>query len=325
MTFSYVVNTFADQVYKIPSPDADISTLTVKVKPNESSTTSDTYSRVDNVTNLTASSRVYFLSEGEDMRYEIKFGDDSIGRSLKDGEVVVLEYLTTQGSAANDTTKLTFRGIIEDSNSRRYAANTIDVDVTTSAYGGSDPESVESIKYNAPRFYSAQYRAVTAQDYAVLTKKVYDNAKSVVAYGGDSLNPPIYGKVYILSTDKSGSLLNDATKKSISADLRQYAMASIDPVIIDPENIYIYNKIFVQYDTGCGDNTTKIKTDVQNGINEWAAQTEINNFNSTFRSQSFEKAITLSSKCVADVSLQTTVVEIRQTRYKSDKYLHYCD
>ena len=131
------------------------------------------------------------------MRYEIKFGDDSIGRSLKDGEVVVLEYLTTQGSAANDTTKLTFRGIIEDSNSRRYAANTIDVDVTTSAYGGSDPESVESIKYNAPRFYSAQYRAVTAQDYAVLTKKVYDNAKSVVAYGGDSLNPPIYGKVYI--------------------------------------------------------------------------------------------------------------------------------
>ena len=308
MTFSYVVNTFADQVYKIPSPDADISTLSVKVKPNESSTTSDTYSRVDNVTNLTASSRVYFLSEGEDMRYEIKFGDDSIGRSLKDGEVVVLEYLTTQGSAANDTNKLTFRGIVEDSNSRRYASNTIDLEVTTSAYGGSDPESVESIKYNAPRFYSAQYRAVTAQDYAVLTKKVYDNAQSVVAYGGDSLNPPIYGKVFIAVQTKSGSLLNDATKKSISADLRQYAMASIDPVIIDPENIYIYNKIFVQYDTGCGDNTTTIKTHVQNGINEWAAQTEINNFNSTFRSQSFEKAITLSSKCVADVSLQTTVV-----------------
>ena len=242
------------------------------------------------------------------MRYEIKFGDDSIGRSLKDGEVVVLEYLTTQGSAANDTNKLTFRGIVEDSNSRRYASNTIDLEVTTSAYGGSDPESVESIKYNAPRFYSAQYRAVTAQDYAVLTKKVYDNAQSVVAYGGDSLNPPIYGKVFIAVQTKSGSLLNDATKKSISADLRQYAMASIDPVIIDPENIYIYNKIFVQYDTGCGDNTTTIKTHVQNGINEWAAQTEINNFNSTFRSQSFEKAITLSSKCVADVSLQTTVV-----------------
>ena len=308
ITFSYVVNTFASQVYKIPSPDADISTLTVKVKPNESSTTSDTYSRVDNVTNLTSTSRVYFLSEGEDMQFEIKFGDDSIGRSLKDGEVVVLEYLTTKGAEANDVNTLTFKGIIEDSNSRRYAATQVDLTVKNAAYGGSDSESVESIKYNAPRFYSAQYRAVTAQDYAVLTKKVYNNAKSVVAYGGDSLNPPIYGKVYIAVQTKSGSSLNDATKKSISADLRQYAMASIDPVVIDPEDIYIYNKIFVQYDTGCGDDTTKIKTDVQKGINEWAEQTEINNFNSTFRSQSFEKAITLSSKCVADVSLQTTVV-----------------
>ena len=141
-----------------------------------------------------------------------------------------------------------------------------------------------------------------------MTKKVYDNAKSVVAYGGDSLNPPIYGKVFIAVQTKTGSLLNDATKKTISSDLRQYAMASIDPVIIDPEDIYIYNKIFIQYDTGCGDDTTTIKTDVQQAINQWATQTEINNFNSTFRSQSFEKAITLASKCVADVSLQTTVV-----------------
>lgn len=322
ITFSYVVNTFASQVYKIPSPDADISTLTVKVKPNESSTTSDTYSRVDNVTNLTSTSRVYFLSEGEDMQFEIKFGDDSIGRSLKDGEVVVLEYLTTKGSEANDVNKLTFKGIVEDSNSRRYAATAIDLTVKNSAYGGSDSESVESIKYNAPRFYSAQYRAVTAQDYAVLTKKVYNNAKSVVAYGGDSLNPPIYGKVYIAVQTKSGSSLNDATKKSISADLRQYAMASIDPVIIDPEDIYIYNKIFVQYDTGCGDDTTKIKTDVQKGINEWAEQTEINNFNSTFRAQSFEKAIALASKCVADVSLQTTIVRyIKPVTNQTNTYI----
>ena len=322
ITFSYVVNTFASQVYKIPSPDADISTLTVKVKPNESSTTSDTYSKVDNVTNLTSTSRVYFLSEGEDMQFEIKFGDDSIGRSLKDGEVVVLEYLTTKGSEANDVNKLTFKGIVEDSNGLRYPATAIDLTVKDSAYGGSDSESVESIKYNAPRFYSAQYRAVTAQDYAVLTKKVYNNAKSVVAYGGDSLNPPIYGKVYIAVQTKSGSSLNDATKKSIAADLRQYAMASIDPVIIDPENIYIYNKIFVQYDTGCGDDTTTIKTDVQKGITEWAEQTEINNFNSTFRAQSFEKAITLASKCVADVSLQTTVVRyIKPVTNQTNTYI----
>ena len=203
VNFTYVVNTFASQNYKVPSEDADISTLTVKVRPNESSTEFDLYNRVDTVTNLTPTTRAFFLAEGEDMRYEVRFGDDSVGRALKDGEVVEFEYVVTSGGEAND---------------------------------------------------------------------------------------------------------NDATKKSIAADLRQYAMASIDPVIIDPEDIYIYNKIFVQYDTGCGDDTTTIKTDVQNAINQWAAQTEINNFNSTFRSQSFEKAITLASKCVSDVSLQTTVV-----------------
>ena len=306
--FSYVVNTFGRQVFTIPSAEADISTLTVKVKPNEASTTSDIYVKVDNVTNLSATSRVYFLSEGEDMRFEIKFGDDSIGRALKDGEVVELEYLVTQGAVANEVNDIQFNGRVVDSNGSSYSSSLVQTSIVETSYGGAAAESIESIKYNAPRYYSSQYRAVTAQDYAILTKKVYDNAKSVVAYGGDSLNPPIYGKVFIAVQTKTGSLLNDATKKTISSDLRQYAMASIDPVIIDPEDIYIYNKIFIQYDTGCGDDTTTIKTDVQQAINQWATQTEINNFNSTFRSQSFEKAITLASKCVADVSLQTTVV-----------------
>ena len=189
-----------------------------------------------------------------------------------------------------------------------------------SGYGES-AESIESIKYNAPRYYSSQYRAVTAQDYAIITKKVYDNAHSVVAYGGDSLNPPIYGKVYIAIKTKTGSLLNDQTKKSIAADLRGYAMASIDPVVIDPENVYIYPKVFVQYDTGCGSDTSTIKTNVSQAIEDWATQTEINNFNSTFRSSQFEKAITLADKCVSDVSLQTTILRyIRPTTNQTNTY-----
>ena len=308
VSFSYVVNTFATQVYSVPSADADISTLVVKVKPNESSTTSDIYSRVDNVTGVTATSRAYFLSEGEDMRFEIKFGDDSIGRALKDGEVVELEYLVTSGAEANGVNKVSFKGRITDSNGAAYSPSLVTTTLKETTYAGQSAETIESIKYNAPRYYSSQYRAVTAQDYAVLTKKLYDNADAVVAYGGDSLNPPIYGKVFIAVKTKTGSLLNDATKKSIAADLRQYAMASIDPVVIDPENLYIYNKIFVQYDTGCGDDASVIKTQVQNTVNDWSSQTGINNFNSTFRSQSFEKAIGLASKCVTDISVQTTIV-----------------
>ena len=308
LNFSYVVNTFASQIYKIPSENCDLSTLSVNVKATETSTTSDLYTRVDTISNLTATSRIYFISEGEDMRYELKFGDDSIGRALSDGEVVTLEYLVTDGEPANDVNVFNFIGRLSDSAGRSYTSQSVTMTLNEKSGYGESAESIESIKYNAPRYYSSQYRAVTAQDYAIITKKVYDNAHSVVAYGGDSLNPPIYGKVYIAIKTKTGSLLNDQTKKSIAADLRGYAMASIDPVVIDPENVYIYPKVFVQYDTGCGSDTSTIKTNVSSAIEDWATQTEINNFNSTFRSSAFEKAITLADKCVSDVSLQTTIL-----------------
>tara|TARA_B100001250_G_scaffold318303_1_gene280949 strand:+ start:19437 stop:21461 length:2025 start_codon:yes stop_codon:yes gene_type:complete len=321
LQFSYTVNTFASQVYKIPSENCDISTLTVNVKANETSTTSDLYNKVDTITSLTPTSRVYFLSEGEDMRYEIKFGDDSIGRALSDGEVVTLEYLVTDGAEANDVNVFNFIGRCEDSLARTYTASDITMTLKMKSGNGEVAETIESIKYNAPRYYSSQYRAVTAQDYSIITKKVYDNAESVVAYGGDSLNPPIYGKVYIAIKTKTGSLLNDQTKKSIAADLRGYAMASIDPVVIDPENVYIYPKVFVQYDTGCGSDTSTIKTNVSAAVEAWATQTQINNFNSTFRSSQFEKAITLADRCVTDVSLQTTVLRyIKPTTNQTNTY-----
>ena len=308
VTFQYVVNTFATQNYKVPSEDADINTLSVRVKANESSTTSDLYNLVDTITGLTASTRVYFLSEGEDMRYEIKFGDDSVGRALKDGEVVMFEYLVTSGDEANDVDRFSYTGRMTDTLGQSYAPAAVTLTKLARSQNGTAAETIESIKYNAPRFYSSQYRAVTAGDYAILTKKVYPNADAVVAYGGDSLNPPVYGKVYVAVKTATGATLNDATKKSIAADLRKYAMASIDPVIIDPENLYIYTKVFVLYDTGSSSDTSTIKTNVQTSISQWATQTQINNFNSTFRSQAYEKAITLSNNAITDVSLQVTLL-----------------
>ena len=283
VSFNYIVNTFAKQEYTIPAQDVDIATLSVKVKANESATASDLYSRVDNITGLTATSRAYFLSEGEDMRYQVRFGDDSVGRAVTDGEVITLEYLTTSGPEANEVQSFSFIGNITDSLGISYGATDATVVVKDRSQQGALAETIESIKYNAPRYYSAQSRAVTAQDYALITKRVYTNADSVVAYGGDSLNPPIYGKVFIVVKTKTGTTLNDITKKQIASDLRQYAMASIDPVIIDPDNIYIYTKVFVLYDTGSGSNASTIKTNVQNAINDWASQTQINNFNSTFK------------------------------------------
>lgn len=307
--FSYLVNTFAKQKYIIQAQDADISTLTVRVKPNESATASDLYSRVDNITNLDETTRVYFISESDDMRYQIRFGDDSIGRSVKDGEVILLRYMVTSGKEANGVQNFSFIGTIKDSNTLTYAASTVDVVVKAKSQLGDDAESVESIKYYAPRYYSAQYRAVTAQDYEVITKNIYNNAEAVVAFGGDTLNPPVYGKVYLVIKTKTGSLLNDQTKKNLTNQLRSYAMASIDVVITDPDNIYINPKIFVNYDTGCGSNTSQIKSDISQAILDWGKQTRINNFNSSFSSQSFERAIELSNKCITEVSTQVTLLK----------------
>ena len=309
INFSYTVNTFATQTYTIPSESVDTDTLSVRVKANESSTTSDLYSRVNNITNLTANSKSYFLSEGEDMRYEVTFGDDSVGRAVKDGEIINLEYLTTSGAEANGVKLFSFIGRAVDTFDQSYSSAAFEITVKEQSQQGTSAESIESIKYNAPRYYSAQSRAVTAQDYALITRDIYNNAQSVVAYGGDALNPPVYGKVYIVIKTKTGTNLNDITKKEISADLRRYAMASIDPVVIDPDELYIYNKIFALYDTGCGSNASDIKTNIQNSITQWASQTGINNFNSTFKAQDFQRSIILSDSCISDLSVQTTLLK----------------
>ena len=309
INFSYTVNTFATQTYTIPSESVDTDTLSVRVKANESSTTSDLYSRVKNITNLTANSKSYFLSEGEDMRYEVTFGDDSVGRAVKDGEIINLEYLTTSGAEANGVKLFSFIGRAVDTFDQSYSSAAFEITVKEQSQQGTSAETIESIKYNAPRYYSAQSRAVTAQDYALITRDIYNNAQSVVAYGGDALNPPVYGKVYIVIKTKTGTNLNDITKKEISADLRRYAMASIDPVVIDPDELYIYNKIFALYDTGCGSNASDIKTNIQNSITQWASQTGINNFNSTFKAQDFQRSIILSDSCISDLSVQTTLLK----------------
>lgn len=309
VTFSYIVNTFGKQTYKIPSEDADVSTLVVRVRPNESSTQFDLYSRAETVATVTPTTRSYFLSETEDMRYEIRFGDDSVGRAVKDGEVIDLEYLVTSGSEGNQVSQFNFIGKIVDNFGRSFSSTSISVTVKDKSQQGDAAESIESIKYNAPRYYSAQYRAVTAQDYAVITKNIYNNADSVVAYGGDSLNPPVYGKVYIVIKTKSGTNLNDATKSQVANLLRPYAMASIDPVIIDPDDVYINVKVFALYDTGSGSNPSEIQTDISNAITDWGSQTKINNFNSTFRAAQLEKAITLSNRSITDTSLQATILK----------------
>lgn len=310
VTYSYTVNEFIKQSYTIPTSSADISTLSVRVRANESSTTSDVYNYVDNVTTVTATDRVYFLSEGEDMRYEVFFGDGVIGRKLGDGEIIDLNYLITKGAEANGVSKFTFVGRFVDSNNNSYGAAQTAFEVAEKSNFGDAAESLESIKYLAPRFYSAQYRAVTSQDYEVITKKIYSNAKSVVAYGGDELTPPIYGKVFVAIKTKTGSKLNDATKKSLSTQLRSFAMASIESVIVDADTMYVYPKVYLNYDPACsGRAVSAIGTNAINAVTDWATTSGINNFGSSFSLGNFERAVVDSDACITDSSTQISLLK----------------
>ena len=310
LDFEYVVDTFERQRYFIPNEDADIDTLRVSVRPNEQSTQIDTYNRVDKVTDLDGSSRIYYINESDDMRYEVFFGDGVTGRKLQDGEVVTLEYLVSNGDEANDIQEFTFIGEVEDTCPTLYAGNEVQVTVKESSQDGAERETVESIKYNAPRSFAAQNRAVTTKDYETIVRKVYGNTDSAVAYGGDKLDPPVYGKVYIALKTKSGTKLNNATKLSIAKDLEPYAMASTQAEIVDPDDIYVTTKIFTTYDPN---KTALVASDISAKVNdaleEFADQTGLNNFGGSFNQAGLVRAVSLADPAIQAVSVQTIILK----------------
>lgn len=309
LTHSYTVSSFKKQKYVIPADKVDTSTLRVTVKQNAQSTQEDVYVLATDVTTLNAESRVYFLTETEDQRYELQFGDDVIGRKLEDGEVINISYVRTHEADANDISEFDFVGTVVDQYGRPIGDIEDDLFVNERSQLGDIPETVSEIKFSAPRTYTTQLRAVTAQDYAYITKKVYENAESVIAFGGDQLSPPVYGKVYVAVKTKTGNTLNNASKLQISKDLQQYAMASIEPVVIDPEFLYVPTSLYVFYDpTKTSKSVAELQNLVLGAIEQFADQENINNFGSTFSLSKYEKAISLADNSIDSASVQTTLL-----------------
>lgn len=323
LTYRYTVSTFKKQKYLIPTDKVDTSTLRVTVKPNAQSTQEDVYVLGEDITQISATSRVYFLTETEDARYELTFGDDVIGKKLEDGEVINISYVKTHEADANDINEFEFVGDLVDQYGRPISDIEGDLFVNERSQLGDGPEAVESIKFTAPRDYTTQLRAVTAQDYSIITKKVYSNAESVIAFGGDELSPPVYGKVYVAVKTKTGNLLNNATKLQIAKDLRKYSMASIEPVIIDPEFLYIPTSLFVFYDpTKTSKSIAELQGLVLGAIEQFAGQEDINNFGSTFSLSKYNKAIGLADTAIDSASVQTTL--LRYLTVNADTVDTYC-
>ena len=228
-TFRYTVDEQdPDQKFIIPSANADTSTLKVKIQTSLQDTSSTTYSQVTGLTKLSSESNIYFLNETDTGKFEVTFGDGILGRKPQQGNIVILEYIVSNKSLSNGASTFVPAGSIGGFSNITVTANSV-------SQGGSEPESKESIRFNAPLQYTAQDRAVTTSDYETKVLSVYPNAQSVSAWGGEDDETPIYGVVKIAIKAASGSTLTTQTKQDIISKLKEYNVGSVTPQIVDPE------------------------------------------------------------------------------------------
>ena len=302
-TFKYTVNTSdPDQRFIIPSSNADTTTLRVQVQNSSSDTTTATYTLATGITSLDETSRVYFLQEVEDGKFEVYFGDGVIGKALADGNIVILEYVVTNKTEANGASTFALSGAIETFS---------DVTITTvsSAQGGAEPQGKESIKFNAPLQYSAQDRAVTTSDYESLVQTIYPNAQSVSAWGGEDDETPVYGVVKIAIKAASGSTLTDATKQSIITQLKKYNVASVVPEIIDPETTSLLITSNVKYDEKATTKTADtLKSEITTALSNYSSNT-LQKFDSMFR---YSKVVELIDDVDTSILSNITTLRIRK-------------
>jgi len=277
VTFKYTVDSSdPDQRFIIPSVNADTSTLRVQVQNSVSDTTTTTWTKASGFTSLDNNSKVYFLQEGEDGKFEVYFGDGVVGQSLSDGNIVILEYIVSNKAEANGASTFTLSGSVG-------GFTNVTITTVSSAQGGAEAQTKESIRYNAPLQYARQDRAVTTSDYETLVQELYPNAQSVSAWGGEDDETPIYGVVKIAIKAASGSTLTDATKQSIIAQLQKFNVASVRPEIVDPETTSIILTSNIKYDERATTKTSDtLKSEITTSISNYNTDT-LQQFDGVFR------------------------------------------
>ena len=302
-----------NQKFIIPNAGVDTELISVTVRPNEQSTISHKYSLQDSLFNIDSSSRVYYIQEIEDERYQIFFGDGIFGRALEDGNFITINYITTAGDGGNGVSSFSFNGRIT------YTRNAADYTVTSGisllttgliSSGGEMIESVDSIKKYAPRIYASQNRALTANDYeALIPSKIYPETESISVFGGEDLVPPQYGKVFISIKPRTGDFLPNLTKEDIKMKLKKYAVAGIVPEILDLKYLFIEVDSKVYYNTNQAPSAAYVSSTVQNTANKYAESVEMNKYGAKFKYSKFLKVIDDSS---AAVTSNITIVRMRR-------------
>ncbi len=295
----------SNQKFIIPNSNVDTSTIRVTT----TGTTTEVYSLYENIINVDKTSKLFLIQEIEDEKYQILFGDNLIGKKPKDGSVINISYIVTNGKSANGSANFTFSGNIKDNNSNNITSGISLITTLVSSENGDDIETIDSIKYLAPRVYASQYRAVTANDYKGLIPYLYSNVDSVTAYGGDELTPPQYGKVFISIKPRNGNFLSEITKNEIKKKLKQYSIAGIKPEIIDLKYLYVEIDSTIYYDTSFTSDPVLLKNQVLNSLSFYSNSSEVNNFGGRFK---YSKLNTIIDNTNRAITSNITKVRMRR-------------
>jgi len=303
VTAKYTVDSAnLDKKYMVTDARADTTTLKVSIQNSVSDTTLTTYSLATDISQVTKTSDVYFLQEVEDGKFEVYFGDGVVGSKPTDGNIVILEYIVTNKDKANGASVFSGTSVGGESD--------ITVATLVSASGGAEPETMESIKYNAPLDYSSQGRAVTTQDYKTIVPQVYADTKAIQVWGGEDNNPPRYGQVYLAIKTQSGINLTQAQKDSIVKLLDGYNIASVRPTIVDPETTKLRLTSNVKFDSKSTTNTaTSIETIVTNVLTTYN-NSDLQNFDGVFRFSKLSRLIDASDNSILS---NITTLKIEKT------------
>ena len=280
LTSRFIVTENTDQRYIIGSENIDSSTLRVNVT---SSGTTNKYLQVDNILNVDKNSEIYLTQEVQDGKFEIIFGDGIIGKKLKDRDTITVSYIVTNGDDGNGPENFNFQGTFTSNQGLFIPLDNVSITTVRGAQNGSEVESLSSIKYLAPRLYSAQYRAVTPRDYEAIIRDIFPRTESVSVIGGEELDPPQFGKVQISIKPVGGTFVSDFDKSQIKSKLKKYAIAGINSEIVDLKILYVELESNVYYNPSRVSSVDNLKTSIIESLQQYANNVEINKFGGRFK------------------------------------------
>ena len=306
----FIVDTSVDQRFILDSPNIDSSTIRVFVKGTGDVCLGRKYRMIDNILNIDKNSEIFLTQEVQDEKYEILFGDGLFGRKLENNSVITVTYVVTEGETGNGASNFSFQGSFNKSDGTFFTpSDSISISTLSNASNGAEVEDLSSIKYFAPRLYSAQYRAVTPRDYEAIIGTIFPQTESVAVVGGEELNPPQFGKVQISIKPKNGTFVSDFDKSQIKNKLKSYAIAGINSEIVDLKILYVEIDTTVYYNPSQIASASSLRSSIISTLNSYAENVELNKFGGRFK---YSKVSTLIDRINNGITSNITKVIIRR-------------